>query len=283
MKRGAKLFKRVSTSNREPRERLIGGTADLKEKKSSSSNQNEVIHSLNLSNNSKKQQVGGKNRKVDKVGSLFYRLVSRRNIIQEKDPLTPRLKQDQDRHLVNSTPVTFGTEQADEIEVPLSIPCQRVPSHAETTQTQEISDFSTSMNDVQEKSNRSFKRASSAKSSSSRLVLDTSAVCFGKARSARLSRKTGNESLGDAKPDQPRLGYLPPLLSDDNESVGESSCSGITMDFTFGEDGNTPVRPPVGRLGEGVRPQISPNSLFPPSYIITDESDDLYRPSFGDF
>lgn len=284
MKRGS-LLKRMS-ANREPRGRLIGGGAANEEMKGT-----EKYKPCNTTTRS----LGKHATKPAKGGGLFSRFVNRRKkapqqqqVPEEKLLLLTTPKPD--RRIDARTPITVGTGSGDDgIEVPLTIPCERVPSYAETTQTHEISDYSGQAEDeTLQNRTRSFKRASSTKTHSSRMILDTSGVPIGKSRSLRslkLARRTGNESLGDSKPNQPRRGALPPLLGDDEEeSVGQSSCSGLTMDFTY-EEMKAPALQPVGRLGEGV-PQTRKhnNSFVPPTFITMDDEDqdDLDLPMYGD-
>lgn len=254
------------------------------------------------------------------AGSLFQRIVTRR---KKGSPdvsksaattvTTPIKKKSGERQLFAPTPVTVASDV--EIEVPLGMP-ERVLSYAETENTHEISQFSGHLVEeeleerqeekavvIKEKRNKPIKRSSSARAPSSKqqMVLDTSAIPFGKSRSvSRLARKTGNESVGDAQPDQPRRGFLPPLLQsnnsgdddDDDKSASESTCSGITMDFTYGENMqmNSPLRQTVGRLGEGVGHRQQPRTTTPhyqsfvppPSYIIMDDDADNDSDSYGE-
>ena len=242
----------------------------------------------------KKNHVEKLIRKSEKIGgSVFWRMMNRNkkpNTVTTNCKRSPPMLTNPERRLVSSTPVTIDTDTGSEIEVPLSIPCERMPSFAETTFTQEVSDFSVQANEACKKhdTKESSKRSSGTRPSPRALVFETSAVQFRNARSLRSVRKSGNESLGESKPDQPRRGFLPPLLAnDEEESIGESSCSGITMDFTYGEEMRVPIRQPVGRLGEGVR-QYAPRSFVPPSYITMDDRDemdeeDLYSPSYRGF
>ena len=238
-----------------------------------------------------KGHVDTKSRKPEKTGGSIFRRMMNRNkkpIALPINPL-PRILATPERRLISSTLVTIHADVDTEIEVPLSFPCERVPSSAETTLTHEISDFSAQVDEACEKPDKkkSYKRSSSAVPSPRAVVLETSALEFHSSRSLRNFRKSGNESIGESQPDQPRRGFLPPLLSDGEESIGESSCSGITMDFTYGEEMKVPMRQPVGRLGEGVRPS-APRSFVPPSYITTNDRDeieeeDLYAPSYRRF
>ena len=287
MKPGS-LLKRVAS--REPRGRSKGGKESKAENCSFSDpliNKYEAVKTPTRKQNypetkSRKPEKGG--------GSLFKRMINRKKAKDAPIEPPPQVLAKPERRTLSSTPLTIDTDMGAEIEVHLGIPCERVPSYAETTLTHEISDFSAQMDEACEKPNKKpLERSSSASRGPSQrtLILGTSAVPFGSSRSLRNFRTSGNESLGEAKPDQPRRGFLPPLLADGEESIGESSCSGITMDFTYGEEMKTPMRQPVGRLGEGVR-QSAPTWFVPPSYITTDDlddmdEDDLDRPLFGDF
>eukprot|EP00977_Amphora_coffeiformis_P009176 scaffold2093_cov161-Amphora_coffeaeformis.AAC.6 len=233
-----------------------------------------------------KYHVETKNRKPEKTGgSIFWRIMNRnKKAIVIALPLkTPsRLLATPERRLTASTPVTIDTDMGAEIEVPLTIPCERVPSFADTTLTHEISDFSAQADEGCEKPEKknSFKRSSSARPSPRALNLGSSALEFRSSRSLRNFRKSGNESVGESKPEQPRRNFLPPLLADGEESIGESSCSGITMDFTYGDERKVPMRQPVGRLGEGAR-HGAPKSFVPPSYITMDYRDEMDEEGLG--
>lgn len=314
MKRGG-LLKRVSSTaahRGDPRSRLLGGIA--------ATNQERLLLGGHTSSEKYKtvnlplpKKDGAKNRKTEKGGgSLFKRMVTRNKKSLEL-PSTSRSKprasavppKKTQRPVYSPTPVTItsddiGVEMG--IEVPLAIPRERVPSYAGTEQTHEISQFSGQIEEEQnrepaptprEKQNvnklKPLKRSASARSPTAHKMVDTSAIPLTMSRSAKLARSTGNESVGDAQPKQPRRGFLPPLLQHDgDESASESTCSGITMDFSYGENMKTPLRQPVGRLGEGVaqrqRHHPAQHSFVPPSYITMDDDEDMEDSnSFGDY
>lgn len=316
MKRGG-LLKRVSHA----RDARSSGTTPVKEDKGPSlAGPNEKYKAINspirkdLAKNRNVEKGGG-------GGSLLKRFVNRRKKGAIDQPTyhkattttttTAPCSLEDRGDICSLTPVTVDSDLGTEVEVPIVPPsCERVPSYAETEQTHEISQFSGQGEEVEVvalsasspsakkhpqsqqvkttspivTSTNKMTRSSSARlPAKQQLILDTSAVPLGMSRSMRLSRKSGNESLGDAKPDQPVRGQLPPLLgTDDDVSASESTCSGITMDFTYGETSSsvmmmmmkTPMRQPVGRLGEGVSPPSKPNSFAPPSFITMNDADD---------
>lgn len=268
MKPGS-LLKRVTS--REPRDRSSGHKGS-KGDNSPLVQKNEVVKTPTRRQQQQHHETSRKPENRGGGGSLFMRMMNRKKA--KTNLTTPSLRSPEkaERLTIVSTPVTIDTDTgAEEVEVPLSYPCERVPSCADTTQTHEISDFSAQADEA-----KPVKRSSSARGSSQRaLVLNAPMVPFQSTRSLRNFRRSGNESIGEAQPAQPCRGVLPPLLADDEESIAESSCSGITMDFTYGEEMKAPLQQPVGRLGEGVRETSVPASFVPPCYITTDDRDDM--------
>jgi hypothetical protein len=210
---------------------------------------------------------------------LFQRLSRKKNsmstspkVVDEQE--TPMVKYERTERQI-FTPVTLS-ETGSEVEV--TLPVMGTSSCSITTQTMEISDFSGSASEqIQQRQASPMKRASSdmvTPSSRKMMVLNTSALSRTTSHSSKLARRTGNESVGDAKPNQPQRNILPPLLDADEES----SCSGITMDFTYDDDIKmSPIRQSIGRWGEGVVPSPikSPQSFVPPIYITMTESEDI--------
>lgn len=195
------------------------------------------------------------------------------------------------------TPVTLDSS-SDEgaIELALPLPCERVASYAETAATHASSEYYARPSAISKQRPAAaatpMPRASSARvaTTSSSLLVDTVPLA-----ATRSARTFGNESLGDAQPDAPRRGggYLPPLLGG-NEEDDASTCSGITMDFTY--DNSTPMRQasslqlpsytdgvpnlPAVRAATMMRggayeaPQARPQA-FIPSYITMDQRDEV--------
>lgn len=194
---------------------------------------------------------------------------------------SPPFKKHDDNRLQRQifSPSTVS-ETASDAEVTTLPVTTQTSSCSVTTQTMEISDFSGSAAEqIRQQRTIPLKRAASDRmmiASRPKMVLNTSAMTRSATlQSAKLARRTGNESVGEAKPNQPRRGFLPPLLDADDES----SCSGITMDFTYEDDIKSPVRQlllqPIGRLGEGAVPSPASNSFIPPVYITMTESQDM--------
>ena len=248
-------------------------------------------HSPGPHQKKKRQPVNNQtNARPAKGGFFFPRFNRKKKTVQE----TPKTKP---QRTPNFTPVTLASNLETEVELslfPRAPPSERESTSSVTTQTLEVSDTSGSA-DIFDRygqdeslppSKKPLKRACNARTtSSSRLMVDTSAVSLPTSRSVRMNRPTGNESLGDVKPLPPRRGVLPPLLdADEDHSLAESSCSGITMDFTYTEEGTiksppTPtLAPAFGMLGLTSPPPPplraqgrSPKTFVPPTYIMMAE------------
>jgi hypothetical protein len=181
------------------------------------------------------------------------------------------------------TPVTLdsSSDEGGAIEIALRrpLPCERVASYAETEPTHASSEYGGPT-----KLSRQRPAAAATPLPRSQSARPASLVDSVPLATTRSARTFGNESLGEAQPDAPRRGYLPPLLGEDDDA---STCSGITMDFTY--DPSAAVRapasllqlqpPPLRTMARGSPPygtargQSSPALI--PSYIRLDQPDEV--------